>query len=58
MSWLSTATALVTSNDVIVDPKFPKHDLAQRAPNLKWVHIIGAGIEPLLPLDWLPADVT
>jgi phosphoglycerate dehydrogenase-like enzyme len=24
---------------------------------LRWIHIIGAGIEPLLPLDWLPDGV-
>ena len=33
-------------------------DLEQRAPRLRWIHIIGAGIEHLLPLDWLPAGVT
>jgi len=58
MTWLSSATGLVTSNDIIIDPTFPRRDLARRAPALKWVHIIGAGIEPLLPLDWLPPTVT
>ena len=58
IAWFSTASALVTSNDIIVDPKFPRRELSHWAPALKWVHIIGAGIEPLLPLDWLPADVT
>ncbi len=57
LSWLSDAQALVTSNDVIVDPSFPKQALAERAPRLRWIHIIGAGIEPLLPLDWLPQQV-
>ena len=57
LSWLSDAQALVTSNDVIVDPKFPRYALAERAPRLKWIHIIGAGIEPLLPLEWLPQQV-
>src|ERR1700752_5401457 len=28
------------------------------APRLKWVHAHGAGINHLLPLDWLPANVT
>jgi phosphoglycerate dehydrogenase-like enzyme len=57
LSWLSDAKVLVTSNDVIVDPSFPKQALPERAPRLKWIHIIGAGIEPLLPLDWLPQQV-
>lgn len=57
LSWLSDAQALVTSNDVIVDPGFPRQALEKRAPRLRWIHIIGAGIEPLLPLDWLPQQV-
>jgi phosphoglycerate dehydrogenase-like enzyme len=57
LSWLSDAQVLVTSNDVIVDPRFPRQALAERAPRLKWIHIIGAGIEPLLPLEWLPQQV-
>ncbi len=36
----------------------PTTDLAARAPNLRWIHIIGAGIEHLQPLDWLPPEVT
>jgi phosphoglycerate dehydrogenase-like enzyme len=58
MGWLATAEGLVTGNDVIVDPAFPRKTLAKAAPRLRWIHIIGAGIEPLLPLDWLPAGVT
>jgi phosphoglycerate dehydrogenase-like enzyme len=54
MAWLADADGLVTSNDVVRDPRFPICELAQAAPRLRWIHIIGAGIEPLLPLDWLP----
>jgi phosphoglycerate dehydrogenase-like enzyme len=57
LSWLATAEGLVTGNDIIIDPKFPKARLADAAPKLRWIHIIGAGIEPLLPLDWLPSQV-
>jgi phosphoglycerate dehydrogenase-like enzyme len=53
-AWLGDADALVTSNDIVRDPKFPVRELAAAAPRLRWIHIIGAGIEPLLPLDWLP----
>ena len=35
----------------------PTEGLARVAPNLKWIHIIGAGIEHLQPLDWLPRGV-
>ena len=55
---LAVADGLVTSNDVLRDPRFPLAELARRAPRLRWIHIIGAGIEPLLPLDWLPPGLT
>ncbi|HEV2546416.1 MAG TPA: D-2-hydroxyacid dehydrogenase [Stellaceae bacterium] len=57
LGWLTDTVGLVTSNDVVRDPKFPIRDLASVAPQLRWIHIIGAGVEPLLPLDWLPRDV-
>jgi phosphoglycerate dehydrogenase-like enzyme len=55
---LSTAVGIVTAIDLIVDPKFPRGHLQEVAPNLRWIHVTGAGIEPALPLDWLPAQVT
>jgi phosphoglycerate dehydrogenase-like enzyme len=58
LGWLATAEGLVTGNDIITDKVFPKKTLAEAAPKLRWIHIIGAGIEPLLPLDWLPRQVT
>lgn len=48
---MATAHALVTWD-------LPTGRLTDRAPNLRWIHIIGAGIEHLQPLDWLPANVT
>jgi phosphoglycerate dehydrogenase-like enzyme len=57
LGWLSDTTGLVTSNDIIRDPKFPIRNLGSVAPRLRWIHIIGAGVEPLLPLDWLPEHV-
>lgn len=57
VSWLAGTTGLVTSNDVLMAPDFPLHALGRVAPRLRWIHIIGAGIEPLLPLDWLPDGV-
>ena len=48
---MATADALVTWD-------LPTEEFANRAPNLRWIHIIGAGIEHLLPLDWLPDGVT
>jgi phosphoglycerate dehydrogenase-like enzyme len=53
LGWISDADGLVASNDIIRDPSFPLRELEAAAPRLRWIHIIGAGIEPLLPLDWL-----
>lgn len=44
--------------DVLVTWDLPTETLAERAPNLKFIHIIGAGVEHLQPLDWLPPGVS
>lgn len=43
--------------DMLITWSLPTEDLARRAPNLKWIHCIGAGVEHLMPLDWLPPGV-
>ena len=43
--------------DVLVGYMFPTENLAEVAPRLKWIHIIGAGVEHLHPLSWLPEGV-
>ncbi|WP_282609952.1 D-2-hydroxyacid dehydrogenase [Pelagibius sp. Alg239-R121] len=35
----------------------PTADLAAVAPNLKWIHILGAGVEHLCPMNWVPDGV-
>ena len=32
-------------------------NLAVRAPRLKWLHATSAGVDGVLPLDWLPRGV-
>lgn len=54
LRWLAATDRLIASNDIVRDSRFPLRELAAAAPGLRWIHIIGAGIEPLLPLDWLP----
>ena len=44
----------IRTTEALVTWDLPTKDLAMRAPRLKWIHIIGAGIEHLRPLDWLP----
>jgi phosphoglycerate dehydrogenase-like enzyme len=41
----------------LVGYRFPRENLATVAPNLAWIHIIGAGVEHLLPLTWVPKGV-
>ncbi len=44
--------------EVLLTWNLPMENLAQVAPKLKWIHCIGAGVEHMLPMDWLPAGVT
>ena len=44
--------------DFTIGWELPFRSLAETAPKLKVVHIIGAGVEHLFPLDWLPAGVS
>jgi phosphoglycerate dehydrogenase-like enzyme len=47
---------MATAN-VLISYRFPTDDLTKVAPNLLWIHIIGAGVEHLFPLDWLSKGV-
>ena len=40
--------------ETLVCWNLPTAELARVAPRLKWIHIIGAGVEHLTPMDWLP----
>lgn len=46
------------SAEVLVTWDLPTEDLAAVAPHLRWIHIIGAGVEHLCPMDWVPEGVT
>jgi phosphoglycerate dehydrogenase-like enzyme len=43
--------------DALIAWKPPADNLAKRAPRLKWIHTTGAGVDHMLPLDWLPPGV-
>jgi len=51
--WIGQANGLVCSSATLLDKRFPLRTLAADAPRLSWIHVIGAGIESLMPLDWL-----
>lgn len=44
--------------EVLVTWDLPTENLKAVAPKLRWIHIIGAGVEHLCPMEWLPDDVT
>lgn len=43
----------VKDADCVIGWNFPK-GLVKSSSSIKWIHVTGAGIEHLLPLDWLP----
>ena len=43
--------------DALVSYRFPRDNLRQRAPHLKWIQVLGAGVDYMLPLDWVPAGL-
>ena len=43
----------ISNADILIAWNFPTLNLRKIAPNLKWIHCISAGIEHLLPLDWM-----
>ena len=47
---LKTADFMINSNP-------PRERLRERAPRLQWNQTTGAGIDGLMPLDWMPADI-
>ena len=44
--------------EVLIGYRFPKQSLRKDAPSLRWIQVLGAGVDYLLPLDWLPPDIT
>jgi phosphoglycerate dehydrogenase-like enzyme len=49
--------ASMADTDVLLTWNLPTEGFADTAPNVRWIHCIGAGVEHLLPMDWLPGSV-
>jgi len=45
------------TTEVLVGWQFPRESLAGLARRLRWIHVTGAGVDHLFPLDWLPPGV-
>jgi phosphoglycerate dehydrogenase-like enzyme len=48
----------MASADVLFAWDFERAELAKIAPRLRWIQMQGAGVNHLLPLDWIPPGVT
>ena len=44
--------------DFMINSSPPRERLRERAPKLQWIQTTGAGVDGLMPMDWLPADIT
>jgi phosphoglycerate dehydrogenase-like enzyme len=44
--------------DFMINWNPPRERLRERAPRLRWIQTTGAGLDAILPLDWLPDGVT
>lgn len=49
--------AALASAEVLFAWNFARDRLAEIAPKLRWIQIQGAGVNHLLPLDWVPPDL-
>jgi phosphoglycerate dehydrogenase-like enzyme len=47
----------MATSDILLTWNLPTSNIDQIAPNLCWIHCIGAGVEHLSPFDWLPDNV-
>ncbi len=47
----------MSNSDILLAWNFTTANLKKIAPNLKWIHLISAGVEHLLPLDWMFDDL-
>ncbi|WJR74993.1 D-2-hydroxyacid dehydrogenase [Bradyrhizobium sp. NP1] len=44
--------------DAMIGYRFPRDRLAEKAPRLKLVQVLGAGVDYMLPFDWVPKGLT
>ncbi len=52
-----TVTPAMREAHVLIGFRIP-HRRIRELPQLRWIHMVSAGVDHLLPLDWLPRTVT
>jgi len=48
----------MSNSDILIAWNFPTSNLKKISPNLKWIHCISAGVEHLIPLNWMYEGLT
>ena len=48
-NWISS----MKEADILLGWNFPTNNLKEMAPNLKWIHIVSAGVNHLAPFTWM-----
>jgi len=51
-----TITPEMRDAQILVGLRLPTAEIRD-LPHLRWIHLVSAGVDHLLPLDWLPANV-
>ena len=54
---LEKYNSLIGETEILVGWEFPRDEIEEVAPNLRWIHLMGSGLDQCLPLDWLPENV-
>ncbi len=52
-NWVSS----MKNADILLAWNFPTNGLKEIAPNLKWIHIVSAGVNHIYPFDWMKKDL-
>ena len=52
-NWVSS----MKDADILLAWNFPTNRLLKIAPNLKWIHIVSAGVNHLSPFNWMKKDL-
>lgn len=54
---LSNYAKTIGEADAVVGWTFPHREIKSAASRLKWIHLTGAGVNHMLPFDWVPPGV-
>ena len=54
---LEQYNSLIGETEILVGWEFPRYEIKEVAPKLRWIHLMGSGLDQCLPLDWLPENV-